>query len=50
MHRNQYAGDAMEAFKQGSAATDLRSKTHVVPACVNKANSELSSRLMKFAE
>jgi len=41
---------AVEAVKQGSAVTDLRSKTHVVPAYVNKANSELSSRLMKIAE
>jgi len=44
---------AMEAVKQGSAAIGLRSKTDVVPACVNKANSELSSRrnrLKKISE
>ncbi|PWA57215.1 proteasome subunit alpha type-1-B [Artemisia annua] len=33
----------MEAVKQRSAAIGLRSKTHVVLACVNKSNSELSS-------
>ncbi|RHN60622.1 putative proteasome endopeptidase complex [Medicago truncatula] len=37
-----------EAFKQGSAAISLRSKTHVVLACVNKANSELYSHQMKI--
>ncbi|PQM36073.1 uncharacterized protein Pyn_14001 [Prunus yedoensis var. nudiflora] len=51
MFRNQYDTDvttwspagrlfqveyAMEAVKQGSAAIGLRSKTHVVLACVNK--------------
>uniref|UniRef100_A0A7N0V4L8 Proteasome subunit alpha type n=1 Tax=Kalanchoe fedtschenkoi TaxID=63787 RepID=A0A7N0V4L8_KALFE len=39
---------AMEAVKQGSAAIGLRSKTHVVLACVNKANSELSSHQKKI--
>lgn len=38
----------MEAVKQGSAAIGLRSKTHVVLACVNKANSELSSHQKKI--
>ncbi|PWA53312.1 proteasome subunit alpha type-1-B [Artemisia annua] len=33
----------MEAVKQRSAAIGLRSKTHVVLACVNKSNSEISS-------
>ncbi|KAL8230830.1 hypothetical protein R6Q57_000608 [Mikania cordata] len=63
MFRNQYDTDvttwspagrlfqveyAMEAVKQGSAAIGLRSNTHVVLACVNKANSELSSRQRKI--
>ncbi|XP_061970079.1 proteasome subunit alpha type-1-A-like isoform X1 [Populus nigra] len=63
MFRNQYDTDvttwspagrlfqveyAMEAVKQGSAAIGLRSKTHVVLACVNKANSELSSHQKKI--
>ncbi|KAJ9567484.1 hypothetical protein OSB04_003450 [Centaurea solstitialis] len=63
MFRNQYDTDvttwspagrlfqveyAMEAVKQGSAAIGLRSKTHVVLACVNKANSELSSHQRKI--
>lgn len=39
---------AMEAVKQGSAAIGLRSKTHVVFTCVNKANSELSSHQKKI--
>nr|AGJ26431.1 hypothetical protein [Salicornia brachiata] len=39
---------AMEAVKQGSAAIGLRSKTHVVLACVNKAQSELSSHQRKI--
>lgn len=38
----------MEAVKQGSAAIGLRSKSHVVLACVNKANSELSSYQKKI--
>jgi len=38
----------MEAVKQGSAAIGLRSKTHVVLASVNKANSELSSHQKKI--
>ena len=38
----------MEAVKQGSAAIGLRSKTHVVLACVNKSNSELSSHQKKI--
>uniref|UniRef100_M1B930 Proteasome subunit alpha type n=1 Tax=Solanum tuberosum TaxID=4113 RepID=M1B930_SOLTU len=38
----------MEAVKQGSAAIGLRSKTHVILACVNKANSELSSHQKKI--
>ncbi|KAJ8450726.1 hypothetical protein Cgig2_021198 [Carnegiea gigantea] len=38
----------MEAVKQGSAAIGLRSKTHVVLACVNKAQSELSSHQRKI--
>ncbi|KAJ4842088.1 RNA polymerase-associated factor [Turnera subulata] len=63
MFRNQYDTDvttwspagrlfqveySMEAVKQGSAAIGLRSKTHVVLACVNKANSELSSHQKKI--
>ncbi|XP_042499498.1 proteasome subunit alpha type-1-A-like [Macadamia integrifolia] len=63
MFRNQYDTDvttwspagrlfqveyAMEAVKQGSAAIGLRSKTHVVLASVNKANSELSSHQKKI--
>ncbi|KAH6776459.1 20S proteasome alpha subunit F2 [Perilla frutescens var. hirtella] len=63
MFRNQYDTDvttwspagrlfqveyAMEAVKQGSAAIGLRSKTHVVLACVNKASSELSSHQKKI--
>ncbi|XVE94683.1 hypothetical protein REPUB_Repub02eG0030100 [Reevesia pubescens] len=63
MFRNQYDTDvttwspagrlfqveyAMEAVKQGSAAIGLRSKTHVVLCCVNKANSELSSHQKKI--
>ncbi|MBA0849239.1 hypothetical protein Goshw_013351 [Gossypium schwendimanii] len=63
MFRNQYDTDvttwspagrlfqveyAMEAVKQGSAAIGLRSKTHVVLGCVNKANSELSSHQKKI--
>lgn len=63
MFRNQYDTDvttwspqgrlfqveyAMEAVKQGSAAIGLRSKTHVILACVNKANSELSSHQKKI--
>ncbi|KAK9270950.1 hypothetical protein L1049_026538 [Liquidambar formosana] len=63
MFRNQYDTDvttwspagrlfqveyAMEAVKQGSAAIGLRSMTHVVLACVNKANSELSSHQKKI--
>ncbi|KAL1823370.1 hypothetical protein DCAR_0311258 [Daucus carota subsp. sativus] len=63
MFRNQYDTDvttwspagrlfqveyAMEAVKQGSAAIGLRSKTHVVLACVNKSNSELSSHQKKI--
>jgi 20S proteasome subunit alpha 6 len=63
MFRNQYDTDvttwspagrlfqveyAMEAVKQGSAAIGLRSKTHVVLACINKANSELSSHQKKI--
>ncbi|KAH9618278.1 hypothetical protein KSS87_005186 [Heliosperma pusillum] len=63
MFRNQYDTDvttwspagrlfqveyAMEAVKQGSAAIGLRSKTHVVLACVNKSQSELSSHQRKI--
>ena len=63
MFRNQYDTDvttwspagrlfqveyAMEAVKQGSAAIGLRSKTHVVLGCVNKANSELTSHQKKI--
>ncbi|KAK8512519.1 hypothetical protein V6N13_082934 [Hibiscus sabdariffa] len=63
MFRNQYDTDvttwspagrlfqveyAMEAVKQGSAAIGLRSKTHIVLGCVNKANSELSSHQKKI--
>lgn len=63
MFRNQYDTDvttwspagrlfqveyAMEAVKQGSAAIGLRSKSHVVLGCVNKANSELSSHQKKI--
>ncbi|KAL6007178.1 RNA polymerase-associated factor [Asimina triloba] len=63
MFRNQYDTDvttwspqgrlfqveyAMEAVKQGSAAVGLRSKTHVVLASVNKANSDLSSHQKKI--
>ncbi|PPD93834.1 hypothetical protein GOBAR_DD09140 [Gossypium barbadense] len=63
MFRNQYDTDvttwspagrlfqveyAMEAVKQGSATIGLRSKTHVVLGCVNKANSELSSHQKKI--
>ncbi|XP_058092039.1 proteasome subunit alpha type-1-A-like [Magnolia sinica] len=63
MFRNQYDTDvttwspagrlfqveyAMEAVKQGSAAIGLRSKSHVVLASVNKANSELSSHQRKI--
>ena len=63
MFRNQYDTDvttwsptgrlfqveySMEAVKQGSAAIGLRSKTHVVLACVNKTNSELSSHQKKI--
>ncbi|CAA2972107.1 glucose-1-phosphate adenylyltransferase large subunit 2, chloroplastic amyloplastic-like [Olea europaea subsp. europaea] len=63
MFRNQYDTDvttwspagrlfqveyAMEAVKQGSAAIGLRSKSHVVLACVNKSNSELSSHQKKI--
>ncbi|KAI8004256.1 Proteasome subunit alpha type-1-B [Camellia lanceoleosa] len=39
---------AMEAVKQGSAAIGLRSKSHVVLASVNKAQSELSSHQKKI--
>ncbi|KAK1325144.1 Proteasome subunit alpha type-1 [Acorus calamus] len=38
----------MEAVKQGSAAIGLRSKTHVVLATVNKAQSDLSSHQKKI--
>jgi 20S proteasome subunit alpha 6 len=38
----------MEAVKQGSAAIGLRSRSHVVLACVNKAQSELSSHQRKI--
>jgi 20S proteasome subunit alpha 6 len=38
----------MEAVKQGSAAIGLRSKTHIVLASVNKAQSELSSHQKKI--
>ncbi|KAL6995704.1 RNA polymerase-associated factor [Sarracenia purpurea var. burkii] len=63
MFRNQYDTDvttwspqgrlfqveyAMEAVKQGSAAIGLRSKTHVVLASVNKAQSDLSSHQKKI--
>ncbi|KAI4388445.1 hypothetical protein MLD38_000769 [Melastoma candidum] len=63
MFRNQYDTDvttwspagrlfqveyAMEAVKQGSAAIGLRSRSHVVLACVNKANNELSSHQKKI--
>lgn len=63
MFRNQYDTDvttwspagrlfqveyAMEAVKQGSAAIGLRSMSHVVLACVNKASSELSSHQKKI--
>ncbi|KAL0323133.1 UNVERIFIED_CONTAM: Proteasome subunit alpha type-1-B [Sesamum calycinum] len=63
MFRNQYDTDvtawspagrlfqveyAMEAVKQGSATIGLRSKTHVILACVNKASSELSSHQKKI--
>ena len=63
MFRNQYDTDvttwspagrlfqveyAMEAVKQGSAAIGLRSKTHVVLACVNKSQCELSSHQRKI--
>jgi len=63
MFRNQYDTDvttwsptgrlfqveyAMEAVKQGSAAIGLRSSSHVVLACVNKAQSELSSHQKKI--
>ncbi|KAE8679863.1 Proteasome subunit alpha type-1 [Hibiscus syriacus] len=63
MFRNQYDTDvttwspagrlfqveyAMEAVKQGSAAIGLRSKTHIILGCVNKANSELSSHQKKI--
>lgn len=63
MFRNQYDTDvttwspagrlfqveyAMEAVKQGSAAIGLRSKTHVILASVNKANTELSSHQKKI--
>ncbi|CAI9116778.1 OLC1v1018018C1 [Oldenlandia corymbosa var. corymbosa] len=63
MFRNQYDTDvttwspagrlfqveySMEAVKQGSAAIGLRSKTHVILASVNKANSELSSHQKKI--
>ncbi|PIN13068.1 20S proteasome, regulatory subunit alpha type PSMA1/PRE5 [Handroanthus impetiginosus] len=63
MFRNQYDTDvttwspagrlfqveyAMEAVKQGAAAIGLRSKSHVVLACVNKASSELSSHQKKI--
>ncbi|VFQ94894.1 unnamed protein product [Cuscuta campestris] len=63
MFRNQYDTDvttwspagrlfqveyAMEAVKQGSAAIGLRSRTHVIFASVNKANSELSSHQKKI--
>ncbi|CAN7001335.1 unnamed protein product [Brassica oleracea var. botrytis] len=63
MFRNQYDTDvttwsptcrlfqveyAMEAVKQGSAAIGLRSRSHVVLACVNKAQSELSSHQKKI--
>ncbi|KAF5943015.1 hypothetical protein HYC85_020657 [Camellia sinensis] len=63
MFRNQYDTDvttwspqgrlfqveyAMEAVKQGSAAIGLRSKSHVVLASVNKAQSELSSHQKKI--
>ncbi|KAL2538313.1 Proteasome subunit alpha type-1-B [Forsythia ovata] len=63
MFRNQYDTDvttwspagrlfqveyAMEAVKQGSAAIGLRSKSHVVLACVNKSSSELSSHQKKI--
>ncbi|KAL8171979.1 hypothetical protein V2J09_023783 [Rumex salicifolius] len=63
MFRNQYDTDvttwspagrlfqveyAMEAVKQGSAAIGLRSKTHVILGCVNKAQSELSSHQRKI--
>ncbi|VVB02154.1 unnamed protein product [Arabis nemorensis] len=39
---------AMEAVKQGSAAIGLRSRNHVVLACVNKAQSEVSSHQKKI--
>ncbi|KAE8712594.1 Proteasome subunit alpha type-1 [Hibiscus syriacus] len=39
---------AMEAVKHGSAAIGLRSRTHIVLGCVNKANSELSSHQKKI--
>ncbi|VVB09868.1 unnamed protein product [Arabis nemorensis] len=39
---------AMEAVKQGSAAIGLRSRNHVVLACVNKAQSEVSSHQRKI--
>ncbi|VVB01144.1 unnamed protein product [Arabis nemorensis] len=39
---------AMEAVKQGSAAIGLRSRNHVVLACVNKVQSELSSHQRKI--
>ncbi|CAN6898464.1 unnamed protein product, partial [Brassica oleracea] len=63
MFRNQYDTDvttwsptgrlfqveyAMEAVKQGSAAIGLRSRSHVVLASVNKAQSELSSHQRKI--
>ncbi|XP_010538098.1 PREDICTED: proteasome subunit alpha type-1-A [Tarenaya hassleriana] len=63
MFRNQYDTDvttwsptgrlfqveyAMEAVKQGSAAIGLRSRSHVVLACLNKAQSELSSHQRKI--
>nr|GEV60376.1 reverse transcriptase domain-containing protein [Tanacetum cinerariifolium] len=41
---------ATEAVKQGSTVVGLRSKTHVVLACVNKANSELSSHQRKIVK
>jgi len=38
----------MEAVKQGSAAIGLRSGSHVVLACVNKSQSDLSSHQKKI--
>ncbi|KAL6138708.1 hypothetical protein ACLB2K_063987 [Fragaria x ananassa] len=38
----------MDNVKQGMTAIGLRSKTHVVMAGINKANSELSSHQKKI--